>query len=655
MAVEPAAENTPQGQLRPESGKFQDRTFMGGFKLSTRSTLFILMAVAVLIGGGFGLTYADKQLAQVDSGLAQSVDLNTFVATIERDIWRIRAEQPKYSQRPNDALNAAIQEHLALTSTIGQRLDDLYKRPDAAPITEHISTLREAVALYGEQYQQSMQEETAPGPDLTGLEANMRRAILDIGKILTSVKSLSINETMIAIRAASTAFVESGAARDLSVIEDQQKEFSRLLSSIPMPEETNTALAQGMDNYKTALSAYAVVRLALNNTGDRLAEIISYMTPSIDAISGFAGDNYDQVQRQRRFVIQRYRTLIATGVAGAIIVLLLFGLVMLRSISSPIRSAAKAARNLKAGHTDIAVRGLGNNDEIGDIARTLWALRGNLNQASKLSKSMEKARAEAERGRAASAETEWLRRDLQSMKAEADKGKDALAEVVLLRKIIDATADTIGKKQNIDDAQTAPAAPEGHDEALSIDSISSISRQVALSSQNVTAAADEAERTGTLIRNLSDAAVKVEAVESLIAAIGQQADMLIVNTPEQSPNTNLVVLKGEPRSEGVESPDAIAGRFDAIRSAASQANWAVRDIGGLIMGSKEVALDIARLSSTEALEVTTDLLEQSENLRGMLDKLVNKMQSQISESTLKQATDAPNAPNAPNVMDDLLS
>ena len=71
-------------------------------------------------------------------------------------------------------------------------------------------------------------------------------------------------------------------------------------------------------------------------------------------------------------------------------------------------------------------------------------------------------------------------------------------------------------------------------------------------------------------------------------------------------------------------------RFDMIRSTASQATWAVRDIGSMIKEARETALDIARLSSAEALEVTTDLLQQSENLRGMLDNLVNKMQDQVA-------------------------
>ena len=612
---------------------------MGGIGLSTRSSLFVLLGIAVLISGGFGLNHVDKELTKSDITLSQASALNASAAVIERDIWRIRAEQGDLSKQTSDAARAATQQHLALAAALGQKLDELYQRPEAAPMGEHVSTLREAVAQYGEQYEKSRQKAENSGPDLTGLEANMRRAIRSIGKTLSALDSLSINETMMAIRAATTDFVESGISRDLIVIESHQKEFYRLLISIPMAPETKSTLQLGINDFNNALTAYAKVKLVANNTRDRLDEIISYMAPSVDAITDFAGNNFVEAEAGRATLRQQYRTLIAAGGAAAVMLILLFGLAMLRSISGPVTAAAQAAKSLRRGDTDIVVWGLGNEDETGDIARAFWALKGSLIEARKLGEEMEKAKSDAERGNAASAETEWLRRDLQSMKAEADKGKEALAEVALLRKVIDATADDIGEKQIAKDKEAPPApAPEAATE-MSMDSISSISRQVARSSESVTAAADEAERTGTLIRNLSDASGKIGAIESLIALIGEQSDMLVINAPPQNPDTNLVILNGDARSNGDTNSDAIAQRFEAIRAAASKANWAVRDIGALIRDSRDVALDIARLSSSEALEVTTDLLQQSENLRGMLDNLVNKMQDQITDVPDQKSSD----------------
>jgi methyl-accepting chemotaxis protein len=659
MAIGPSSNEQPQEEISPVSSDFQNRTFMGGIGVGTRSSLFTILGLAVLVGSGFGLLFANKELTKAEQSLNQAVELSAYAVGIERDIWRIRAESKELAKQlashqsaTNDAEIAATQEHIALANSVGLRLDNLYKRLDATPVGEQISTLREAVAQYIEQYDKSGKESTAPVPDLVSLETSLRQSMRKIGQTLTDINILSLNETITAIRAATTEFIESGASRDLAVIETHENGFSRLLSSVPISDEIKVALQQNLATNHTSLTAYAKVRLVRDNSRDRLDEIISYMLPSVDAITGFAGDNQMQAQSQRQSLHQRYRVYIASGFAGGVIVIMLFGLAMLRSISGPIRAAAIAGRKLKDGNTDIVVKGLGNEDETGDIARAFWTLKSRLGEANKIRDTIKKAKAEAERGRAASAEAEWLRRDLESMKSEADKGRNAIAEVALLRKVIDATSDSIGRNQNPGNNDAVPVAsplveqppPTKVVPDFPLDSISSISRQVAQSSQSVTAAADEAERTGTLIRNLSDAEKKIDGIDKFIAAIAEQADMLVVNTPPQEGETNLVILNGDGNKDAHTKPDVVSRRFDAIRSAAGQATWAVRDIGALIKNSREVALDIARLSSAEALEVTTDLLQQSENLRCMLDNLVNKMQHQITDHADGQAKeeDGPN-------------
>ncbi len=646
MVTEPVSNEQLQGEPDPVLNDFHDRTLMGGIGVATRISLFVIAGLTVMTASGFGLYYADHELTKADTSLRQAVELDAFVAEIERDVWRIRAESGKLSKRltarqfpASDAEIAATQEHMALANTVSKNLDDLYQRPDTAPIGEQISTLNETVAQYMEQYDRSTKKEDRPAPDLTGRETTLRQALHAIGKSLSEISILSLNDTMTEIRVAATEFIESGSSRDLVALEAHQKEFERLLVSVPIPEESKMVLQQDLRTLSFTLTAYAKIRVVRDNSRNRLEEIASYMAPSVDAITKFTGDTLIQVDAQRQSLRHDYRIFIASGFAAAILLVLLFGMIMMRSISGPIIVAGKAARRLIAGDTDIVVTGLSNEDETGDIARAFWGLKSRLAEANKLRDTMKTAKAEAERGRAASAESEWLRRDLESMKVEADKGKEALAEVALLRKIIDATADNIGQHQIPEngDAQMVSSPddlapqPQSAPQELTLDSISSISRKVAQSSESVTAATDEAERTGTLIRNLSDAGEKIGAIEGLIAAIGEQADMLVVNAPEQGPDINLVILNGDVDRGEQGRPDGVTRRFDAIRSAAGQATWAIRDIASLLKESKEVALALARMSSTEALEVTTDLLQQSENLRGMLDKLVNRMQDHISD------------------------
>ncbi len=633
---------------QPKSGmgshteaRYRDRTFLGRVSVGTRTTIFFLIGIAVFISGTFALLFADKQINEANLNLNKSVELASHISSIERDVWRIRAESEELSKLLanskfafSDAGKAASKEHVTLANTLGLRLDELYQKTNAEIISKQVSTLREAVALYMEQYKKSTKVKADPIPDMTGLEAVVRQAIRNISKKLNKVNILSLNETMAEIRAVTTEFIESGASRDLATIENAEKEFIRLLSAVPISTEDKEAFKSDILKYQSAMSAYAKYRLVHDNTRDRLDEIVSYMVPSIDAITSFSANNLAQAQFQEQKVRKKYRKLIAGGIAGAFTFILLIGIIIQNSISSPIITAARAARNLYSGKLDFKVRGLGNTDETGDIARALVSIKERLSDANKLQKNMKIAKTEAERGRAASAEAEWLRKDLESMKAEADKGKLAITEVALLRKILEATTDSV-KIKKIEVDKVRDEATENNIKTTtnnravddtSLDKISTISRQVARSSEHVTAAAEEAERTGTLIRSLSDASEKINTVESLITTIGEQADMPVINTPEQNSEPNLVVLNSL-----TENSNGIARRFDIIRSSSNQATWAIRDIAAIITKSREVALEIARLSSADALEVTTDLLQQSENLRAMLDSLVSKMQGQVTD------------------------
>ena len=312
---------------------FRERTFMGGVRVGTRTTLFLLIGIAVFISGAFALVFADKQLKEANLTLNNSVELASFIAKIERDVWRIRAESEELSKRltstqfaASDAGKAASNEHVTLANTLGIHLDELYLKPNAEVISEQVSTLREAVALYMEEYKKSTKIEIDPTPDMTGLETILRQAIRNISKSLSTVNILSLNETMSEIRAVTTEFIESGASRDLATIENAEKEFFRLLDAVPISSEDKKTLKSDMIGYQSAMSAYAKYRLVHDNTRDRLEEIVSYMVPSVDAITSFSANNLAQAQIQEQNIYKKYRTLIASGIAGAFTFILLFGI-----------------------------------------------------------------------------------------------------------------------------------------------------------------------------------------------------------------------------------------------------------------------------------------------------------------------------------------
>ncbi|MBT3238770.1 MAG: hypothetical protein HN360_08385 [Rhodospirillaceae bacterium] len=603
---------------------------MGDIGLSTRSSLFVLVGITALLAAGFGLFHVDRELNNGRADLSRAYELARIVSSVKADVWRIRAEAS-----PD-------------TTRVVRLLDSLYQRDDIGPVRESISTLSEALAQYSETMNKPAEATVVEPPDLTGLEVALRTAARNIERRVAKTQMFGLNETITAMRTAELAFIEDGLSEPLARIETLWQEFRQLLSTMPLEEDEKISMRGLIDVYQTSLTAYAKARLIRETPAERGSEILSYMTPSLEGIHDFTDQHLNQAIATETRLLDTHRTLIATGTAALLLILMLSGMMIIRSITVPVMSAASAGRRLIAGRTDFSIAGLGNQDETGDIARAFSGLKQILSETNRLKESLEKARTEVERGEAATAEAAWLRRDLESMKLELDKGQAAVDEVELLRAVIEATKNDIGSSHTVQ--QDMPPAYVTHEPILQsepdpapvpmpLESISLVSQRVAQSSENVTQAALDAERTGILIRNLGDAISGIDDIEALIASIGEQAGMLVVDMPNQM--SDLMVLQGgDDRSA---ASDAIIRRFDIIRTAAGKATWTIRDIATVILEARKAALDIARSSSVEALTVTTELLEQSENLRGMLDQLVLRMDGQLSPDEAPTRKDEPDA------------
>jgi len=631
-----------------------DRTFLGGMKLSSRISLFVLIGIGCLVAGGFGLFRAQQDLGEAQRQVTASYELAKLVDTVEATAWRLRAEGIAKKQTGTAQSTEAMEAHITKAIELGRLLDDMYSRFDTATPGEHITTVREALAQYAEAYGAlASGPQAPPAADTTALFTAVQGARNNLQARLDQVNILSLNKTIADMRDAEVAFMKHGQTAALIAIGDAQDGFLRLLSMVPLSETDAADLRKLMLIYQHRMTKYANGKLSTPDKSRRLDEIFSYMTPSIDSLQASADQQLTASILNNTTRQDLYHPLIALVGAGLMLLVLLSGALILRSVTAPVSTAAEAGRRIANGETNVVVWGLGNDDETGDVARALSVLKLRLGEIVAVRENMEKAKSEAERGRAATEEAAWLRHDLESMKAELAKGQAAIDEVELLHKVIEAMRSDFleNNAQAAQQVQPEPqerpddkAAEQKNTETPNLDTISQISQQVAQSSQSVTIAAEEAERTGTLIRGLNDASKRILSIESLIKTIGDQADLLWVGAPlgEQgtpSAGDNLVMFNSDPRGDeqGTSAPhpshpemeSSIGRRFDVIRATASQTTWALRDINGVILDARNLALAIAQTTSAEALNVTTDLLEQSENLRFMLDSLVHKMRDQL--------------------------
>jgi methyl-accepting chemotaxis protein len=159
--------------------------------------------------------------------------------------------------------------------------------------------------------------------------------------------------------------------------------------------------------------------------------------------------------------------------------------------------------------------------------------------------------------------------------------------------------------------------------------IANISRRLTETSQAASTAAGEAERTESMVNGLNEAGQRIEDIETLLASISDQMSLLAVQTALSDDagdqRENLVVLAEKRQNSNI--GQSVADRIDTIQAGTKRAIKSVQQIGRTISEVNEIAVQFASDASSDALDAATTLLHQSEDLRGMLDELLNKIRA----------------------------
>ena len=591
----------------------QEKTFLGGIDFFTRTVLLGLAGLVAMVVAGGVYYFADQKLSAAARQSAAAQELRALTARLEKGLWQIRGDEKAFLVRPDPR---SVERYERTAAALSGVLSTLYARPDAALAGEHITTLDEGLAQYTTEFDTVVEAKKAPGPGATDdLARRLAESALDFESMVAKTDSARLKDVVARMRRHEKDFIAQGATRDLARINDRSEEFGLLLASSPVAERDKVRIRDLLKSYQANLTAYARAKIPEKLSMTRLDDIFAYMMPSVDGLATFAEDGLAAAARGAEEARTFARMLVAGGVGAILALLTLVGIVIVRSIATPVRALAQAANRLADGDEDVPLPALGNSDEVGELAAVLTVFRAN----------------QGEIGR--------LRGQVAAMRAELEKSAAALTRVedVEMRG---------GDGAGLPVPRGPEPAPISVREAASgmilSGSISAISRQLAESSQSVSTKAYEAERTGTLIRSLGEAARRIGEVETLLSAIGEQTDFLVLKSAmteglSDEANKHLVVLSTGYKTAADQraSTDVIVRRrLDAIRTTAGEASRAIKGIAGAVAEVKEVAMDIAASTSAEALAVTTALLAQSECLRGMLDDLVGNIQGATDEVPL---------------------
>ncbi|WP_085899826.1 methyl-accepting chemotaxis protein [Kiloniella majae] len=584
------------------SPPMKKKTFLGDIAISWRISFLILLGLFTLL--------ATEVISEVGSShLAVSVEKEKSFAEIERVVLKADAGALMLRRREKDFLIRKdmkywlkYQEDHAKTISLLQNIKVI---PDAVPAIGSIDAIIAKLEEHKIQFKKAVDITNELGlNEKEGLQGSLRKAVHEVEVKLKEAKQDDLMVKMLMMRRHEKDFMLRGADKYLTRIETRRSEFDPLLANSSVDVKDQTLISSLMDTYQSEMKSFGLKSIALVPEVKRLSAIYKEMAEPLAALHEFSINGLGNAKSEALIATETTEQVLRITSIIAGLTLLLLGVLIMRSLTRPIRTLTDATSSLAAGNMDVDVPAVDNKDEVGSMARALLIFKENLIEAEKQrieqkesEEKLNQQRLSERLGMANKFEAkvgsivQTVSSAADSMKTNAEHMNQSSAKTTEMAGTVASAAELASSN-----VQTVATAAE----ELS-NSISKISQQVTQSSQVASSAVNEAEKTTEQVRGLADAADKIGEVINLISDIAEQTNLLALNATIEAARAGeagkgFAVVASEVKNlanQTATATEQISTQISGIQSATHEAVGAIGSISGTIGQINEIATAIS--------------------------------------------------------------
>ena len=643
-----AKEKVVKQTLPIEEQSAGSRTFLSGIRLNSRVILFVVIGILSLAAMGGVFFNAEQRLRIALDSLTSSYHIANLSFRVETAILALNSDSQNFliSKKTIYAENYSKR-----SSEAAILLTNLQRLPAASDGQMMLKTLIESVTKHATHFQNTLQIQSLIG---TGKDKGLVAKTAISGTKLQTQISATRNSKLVneinALRKSEIKLQEPTSPEDALNIMRAVKNIRQSLIASRLSSSVKRVINNRITPYASDLEGLAQTRLGQIREIARMGEVNIILGQNLKALVTFTRTLSKNTRKNFETKQTEIRNIVAGGSAFIIVLFTLVGTILMRSIVRPVKYLAKAAMQLARGDESVTIPAIENQDETGEVAIALTYFRENMIEANTLRKELEYYLRDADQrneyqnqGSLTVEETAEQTTPEDDVTAELNVG--TLSDLPILNS--DATPTEPSQKLRETevledtplDLRVTQQNQDERDGTSQSTPISEASQLVAQTSQSASSAARDAERCDVMINGLSGALKKIKDIELLLESINDHMSLLAVQTAitneTGSDDPDEVITRPKSPSDGNQRQNPnefVTDNLDTLQNGTKRAIRAIRQVGQTIQEVNQVALEIAAEASNDALDAATMLLHQSENLRGMLDGLLEKIKpSDVSE------------------------
>ena len=436
-------------------------------------------------------------------------------------------------------------------------------------------------------------------------------------------------------RMAATAANETDAAKLARVSKEALDAIARIAQPLAEVEKSLGAAAAkpGFQKLKAAVASYQkqsrnAIEMADGDAGSALLFIKSAeksfteIDKQGDDLIVTSNETRDREIARAGQELERQQWLLGGVLLGVSLAGILVSFLIGRGIARPVVAMTAAMRQLASGNFAVQLPGLGQRDEVGQMARAVEEFK--LAAVTKAERDHNEREAREREAAAA------RRAELHQL---ADSFEAAIGHIVeqvgSASKGLEVSADALAKGSAATQQLAAVVAAASSQTSSNVQAVASaseemtasveeIGRQVRQSRQIADEAVSQADKTDARISRLAEAAGRIGDVTKLITTIAGQTNLLALNATIESARAGeagrgFAVVAQEVKAlaeQTAKATEEISAQIDQIQSATQESVVAIKEIGGTIGR-------LAHISNTIAASVDEQGAATAEISRGV--------------------------------------